>query len=198
MGKYQRPRGMRRHNLREHSGNAKVGDNESTNHLEPRQPNANFLRHRNHTPFATCGPSYPFSNQTHISSQTSSTNRPSHHHQNYHNHHQPCMNSVHTYKDPSSHHHCTHESLTHQRYHRIIREISREGALLEQKLNRMLDGLAYLQPGPEEMEWEGENTLYFVARTALPLTSLKAGSVGSTEGGTERGSHSEVEMRSGQ
>ncbi|KAA6416189.1 MAG: hypothetical protein FRX48_00909 [Lasallia pustulata] len=55
-----------------------------------------------------------------------------------------------------------HRDLRYQRYDHIIRDLFIQGSVIEQKVKRLLDGLAHIQPSPEEMEWEMTNSVYYV------------------------------------
>ena len=60
----------------------------------------------------------------------------------------------------------------YQKYNHIIRDLFVQGSIIEQNLKRLLDGLAYIQPSPEEMEWENTNCIYFVPQR--PVGSISS------------------------
>jgi hypothetical protein len=53
--------------------------------------------------------------------------------------------------------------VRYRRYDRVIRDVYNQGNQLKEAIKIMLDGLAKLQPDPEEMEWEGTNLTYYVS-----------------------------------
>ncbi|MCJ1305164.1 hypothetical protein MMC08_007978 [Hypocenomyce scalaris] len=60
----------------------------------------------------------------------------------------------------------------YQKFDHIIRDLFVQGSIIEQKLKRLLDGLAYIQPSPEEMEWENTSCIYFVPQR--PVGSISS------------------------
>lgn len=59
------------------------------------------------------------------------------------------------------------KNIRDHRYDRAVRDLRRQGVVLEQQVRKMLDSLAWLESDPDEMEWENSNLTYFVA--ALPI-----------------------------
>ena len=55
-----------------------------------------------------------------------------------------------------------HRDSRYRKYDHVIRDLFVQGSVIEQKLRRLLDGLAHIQPSSEEMEWENTNSVYYV------------------------------------
>ena len=84
--------------------------------------------------------------------------------------------------------HCDH------RYKAIIREIYRDGSILQQRMERLLAGSSRLTPNEDEMDWEADSTIYFMPCRSCLVTANQTD--GKTRG-FEEGLH-EYRWRHGQ
>lgn len=76
--------------------------------------------------------------------------------------------------------HCDH------RYKAIIREIYRDGSILQQKMERLLAGSSRLTPNEDEMDWEAGSTIY--SMPCKPCLVTQNQTDGKTRGFEDKGS----------
>lgn len=77
--------------------------------------------------------------------------------------------------------------LRSHRYDRVIRDVYIQGNHLKEGIKDMLEGLAKLQPDPEEMEWERTNPIYYVSEVPPKVPRAGLGENGVSAVGAEGG-----------
>jgi hypothetical protein len=55
-----------------------------------------------------------------------------------------------------------HQHFNNHHYAQVIRDIFRQGSVLQQKMKKLLDGLEKLLPDEDEMEWESVGTTIYM------------------------------------